>query len=183
LPAHGSQYTLARNRRVKYPIATFSYLPPFFSSKDWLSNDREGQPAMDRDWMDPVEPNESAWGIPPAAMQELNTRCQAAENTLVVAKNKTTRTPVATAQCKKAFEALMSKGPGIFETNTLTGIRRRWHGGRRKDTRRLPVPPDRKWRCLSGSLRKPAISTGNEVVGPSLSGRDLNGGIVVFTFG
>jgi hypothetical protein len=89
-------------------------------SKDWLPNGREGQLAMARDWMDVVGPNESAWGIPPAAMQELNTRYQAAENALAVAKNETTRTPVATAQCKEAFEALIGKMRDIKRRYFLT---------------------------------------------------------------
>ncbi|MDR0582972.1 MAG: hypothetical protein LBG57_01285 [Treponema sp.] len=79
------------------------------TSKDWLPNDREGQLSMCRDWMDVTGPNESAWGIPPAAMQELNTLYQNAENALAVAKNETTRTPVATAQCKEAFDAMIAK--------------------------------------------------------------------------
>ena len=42
-------------------------------------------------------------------MQELNTLYQEAENALAAVKNETTRTPVATAQCKTAFEVMTTK--------------------------------------------------------------------------
>jgi hypothetical protein len=61
---------------------------------------------MARDWQSVAGTNASAWGIPPAVLQELNTLIQAADTALTTAKNETTRTPVATAQCKEAFDTL-----------------------------------------------------------------------------
>jgi hypothetical protein len=73
-----------------------------------------------KDWMNVVGPNESAWGIPPAVTQELHTLYQEAEIALAAAKNETTRTPVATAQCKNAFEAMAVKMRDIKKRCFLT---------------------------------------------------------------
>jgi hypothetical protein len=48
----------------------------------------------------------AAWGIPDRALTELAALADAAEVALSAAKNETTRTPVATAACKRAFKAL-----------------------------------------------------------------------------
>jgi hypothetical protein len=61
---------------------------------------------MARDWQSVATPNASAWGIPPNVLQNFDSLIQTADTALVAAKNETTRTPVATAQCKEAFEAL-----------------------------------------------------------------------------
>jgi hypothetical protein len=53
--------------------------------------------------------NADAWGIPAAVTTDFNTLTQAADTALAAAKNETTRTPVATARCKEAFEALTDK--------------------------------------------------------------------------
>jgi hypothetical protein len=63
---------------------------------------------MARDWQSVAGTNASAWGIPPAVLQGLDSLIQAADTALTTAKNETTRTPVATAQCKEAFDALTS---------------------------------------------------------------------------
>jgi hypothetical protein len=76
------------------------------TSKDWLPNGREGILAMARDWQDVAGASASAWGIPPTVLQGLDTLIQAAGAALAAAKNETTRTPVATARCKEAFDAL-----------------------------------------------------------------------------
>jgi hypothetical protein len=73
---------------------------------DWLPGTREAQLSMARDWQSVIGTSGSAWGIPPSVMQEFDSLIQAAANTLEAAKNETTRTPVATAQCKEAFDAL-----------------------------------------------------------------------------
>jgi hypothetical protein len=78
------------------------------TSKDWLPNAREGQLAMARDWKTVLAAKVAAWGIPPTAVSALDALAQTAEDALATAKNETTRTPVATAQCKAAFEALAS---------------------------------------------------------------------------
>jgi hypothetical protein len=61
---------------------------------------------MARDWQSVAGANAGAWGIPQNVFQELGTLIQAADTALTTAKNETTRTPVATAQCKEAFDAL-----------------------------------------------------------------------------
>ena len=76
---------------------------------DWLPSDRTGQLTMAKDWHTVAGANTDAWGIPAAALQELNLLAQAADTALTAAKTETTRTPVATAQCKAAFEALTGK--------------------------------------------------------------------------
>lgn len=73
---------------------------------DWLPGTREGQLAMAKDWQSVAGANADAWGIPPAAITSLGTHIQAAEGALSTAKNETTRTPVATARCREAFDAL-----------------------------------------------------------------------------
>jgi hypothetical protein len=73
---------------------------------DWLPGTREGQLEMARNWQGVAGDNASTWGIPPAALQNFDTLISAANNALATAKNETTRTPVATAQCKEAFDAL-----------------------------------------------------------------------------
>jgi hypothetical protein len=74
---------------------------------DWLPAGREAQLSMARDWLSVAGTNASAWGIPPNVLQELDTLLQEADTALATAKNETTRTPVATAQCKAAFETLI----------------------------------------------------------------------------
>jgi hypothetical protein len=61
---------------------------------------------MARDWKDVAGTNASVWGIPPAVLQNFDTLIQTADTALAAAKNETTRTPVATTQCKEAFDAL-----------------------------------------------------------------------------
>jgi hypothetical protein len=58
------------------------------------------------DWHSVAGTNAGAWSIPPAVLQGLDSLTQAADKALAAAKNETTRTPVATAQCKEAFDAL-----------------------------------------------------------------------------
>jgi hypothetical protein len=53
--------------------------------------------------------NAAAWGIPSPVLTEFDALLQAAESALETAQNETTRTPVATAQCRAAFEALIEK--------------------------------------------------------------------------
>jgi hypothetical protein len=60
---------------------------------------------MVRDWQDVAGTSASAWGIPPAVLQQLDTLIQAADTALTTAKNETPRTPVAT---KEVFDALIA---------------------------------------------------------------------------
>jgi hypothetical protein len=75
-------------------------------SKDWLPTARTGILAMADDWIVVGTAKKTLWGIPDPALTELTTRRDAARTALVTAKNETTRTPVANAQCKETFEAL-----------------------------------------------------------------------------
>ena len=79
------------------------------TTRDWLPASREGQLAMAKDWQSVAAANAQAWGIPAAVLTELDGLIQAADTALATAQNETTRTPVATAQCRAAFEALDEK--------------------------------------------------------------------------
>jgi hypothetical protein len=61
---------------------------------------------MARDWQSVAGTNAHLWGIPPSVLQGLDSLIQVADTALTTAKNETTRTPVATAQCKEAFDVL-----------------------------------------------------------------------------
>ncbi|MDR1249151.1 MAG: hypothetical protein LBK63_07605 [Treponema sp.] len=73
---------------------------------DWLPNGRNAILAMADEWIAVCAVFLTAWGIPAAALTELTARRDAARTALQTAKNETTRTPVANAQCKEAFDAL-----------------------------------------------------------------------------
>jgi hypothetical protein len=73
---------------------------------DWIPGTRDGQLAMAKDWQAVMAAKAAAWGIPASALTEFDGLVSAAETALETAKNETTRTPVATAQCKEAFDAL-----------------------------------------------------------------------------
>jgi hypothetical protein len=75
-------------------------------NKDWLPAGRESILAMANDWILVCTGKKTAWNIPDTAMNNLDNRKDTAAVALEVAKNETTRTPVATAQCKEAFDAL-----------------------------------------------------------------------------
>jgi hypothetical protein len=76
---------------------------------DWLPANREGQLEMAADWKSVIETHTSAWSIPSDVLGNFSDLWQAAGDALAIAKNETTRTPVTTAQCKEAFEALIAK--------------------------------------------------------------------------
>jgi hypothetical protein len=61
---------------------------------------------MAREWHSVAGTNAQAWGIPLHVLQGLGGLMLAADDALTAAKNETTRTPVATAHCRTAFEAL-----------------------------------------------------------------------------
>jgi hypothetical protein len=73
---------------------------------DWLPGTREIQLEMADDWIVVCTNNQAAWNIPGTVLTELTTLRNAARTALEAAKNETTRTPVANAQCKEAFDAL-----------------------------------------------------------------------------
>ena len=76
---------------------------------DWLPAAREAQLAMARDWKAVMTAQAAAWSVPSFVLTELDAVFQAAENALETAQNETTRTPVASAQCRAAFEVLAEK--------------------------------------------------------------------------
>jgi hypothetical protein len=79
------------------------------TTRDWLPASREQQLAMAKDWQSVATTNAQTWGIPAAVLTELDGLIQAADTALTTAQNETTRTPVAAAQCRAAFEALAEK--------------------------------------------------------------------------
>jgi hypothetical protein len=73
---------------------------------DWMPGTRAGQLSMAKDWVAVAGTQAAAWSIPAAALTGLGGLTEAAETALDTAWNETTRTPVSTAQCRAAFEAL-----------------------------------------------------------------------------
>jgi hypothetical protein len=76
------------------------------ANKDWLPKAREAILAMAADWITVCTPKKTAWGIPEAALTQLSSLRADADAALTIAKTETSRTPVATAQCKEAFDTL-----------------------------------------------------------------------------
>jgi hypothetical protein len=62
---------------------------------------------MAEDWISVCTIRQTDWNIPYPALTELTTLKGTAATALETAKNETTRTPIATAQCKEAFDALI----------------------------------------------------------------------------
>ncbi|MDR2739964.1 MAG: hypothetical protein LBB68_09075, partial [Treponema sp.] len=77
-------------------------------TKDWLPSGRGATLAMAAGWITVCSVRKTDWTIPQAALTELITYNGTAEAALDIAKNETTRTPVTTAQCKEAFDALVA---------------------------------------------------------------------------
>jgi hypothetical protein len=75
---------------------------------------------MAKDWVSVAGANAQAWSIPPAVITELDALVQTADTALATAKNETTRTPVATAHCREAFESLTAKMRDIKKRYFLT---------------------------------------------------------------
>jgi hypothetical protein len=78
-------------------------------NKDWLPKTREKQLEMTRDWQSVLAVKGDAWGVPQSVSTEFGTLVASADSALAAAVNETTRTPVATAQCREAFNALDDK--------------------------------------------------------------------------
>jgi hypothetical protein len=87
---------LAQNIRRQYMAKT----------TDWMPGTRTGQLSMAKDWVAVAGTQAAAWSIPAAVLTGLGSQTQAAETALDTALTETTRTPVANAQCRAAFEAL-----------------------------------------------------------------------------
>jgi hypothetical protein len=73
---------------------------------DWYPSSRREALEMAEKWEAVVGPNASAWAVTPLSLTELGNHRQGAGDALAAAVNEDTRTPVATARCKTAFEAL-----------------------------------------------------------------------------
>jgi hypothetical protein len=64
---------------------------------------------MAKNWGVVLQGKAAAWGVPAADVSELADLTAAADAALAAAQSETTRTPVATARCKAAFDALAAK--------------------------------------------------------------------------
>ena len=86
---------------------------------DWLPSGRQDQITMANNWLSILQTGTTAadWSVPAAAITELAALAGEAETTLKTAQNEETRTPVASARCKTAFDALAAK---------MRDIKKRW---------------------------------------------------------
>jgi hypothetical protein len=75
---------------------------------------------MAKNWIAVMTSRATSWGIPDAVLTQTNSLIQTAEIALVKARNEETRTPVATAECKEAFNALVEKMRDIKRRYFLT---------------------------------------------------------------
>jgi hypothetical protein len=64
---------------------------------------------MAKNWGAILSAQGSVWNVPQTETQELSALTTTADTALTEAKNETTRTPVATAQCREAFDNLTDK--------------------------------------------------------------------------
>jgi hypothetical protein len=96
------------------------------TTKDWLATSRVGQLSTAKDWVTVLGVNAAAWNVPANVLTELSALIQTADIALITAQTETSRTPVATAQCKAAFDALVEKMRDIkrryFLTPPLTDV-------------------------------------------------------------
>jgi len=86
---------------------------------DWLPSGRQDQITMANNWLSTLQTGNAAanWSVPNTALTELATLSGEAETALKTAQNEETRTPVASARCKTAFNALTAK---------MRDIKKRW---------------------------------------------------------
>jgi len=89
------------------------------TNKDWLPSGRQDQITMANNWLSILQTGTTAadWSVPAAAITELAALAGEAEITLKTAQNEETRTPVASARCKTAFNSL---------TDKMRDIKKRW---------------------------------------------------------
>ncbi|MDR2537207.1 MAG: hypothetical protein LBC46_02765 [Treponema sp.] len=85
--------------------------------KDWLPGTRNAIIAMVKAWLTMFLTKLQLWGIPSEVSENLSALASKADDALTTAKNEFTRTPVATAQCKEAFDAL---------TDAMRDVKRRY---------------------------------------------------------
>lgn len=113
---------------------------------NWLPGRREQQLAMSNDWLFVIgNSNPPPWSIPQTEVADLTNLTGEATTALQMAQNAEQRTPVITAQCKAAFEALVEKMRFIksryFLSPPLTDPDFTSLGLKPKDTTPSPVPP------------------------------------------
>jgi hypothetical protein len=106
---------------------------------------REKQLAMGKNWVTVLNsPAAMSWNVPPNENQELSALVSTAETALAAAQS-SERTPVITAQCKAAFEALLTKMRFIksryFLSPPLTDADFISLELKPRDTIHTPVPP------------------------------------------
>ncbi|MDR0410347.1 MAG: hypothetical protein LBH75_00010 [Treponema sp.] len=78
-------------------------------TSDWFPVSRTEQLAMAKNWVATLNSRGAAWNIPETETQDLAALTTAADTALTAAKNEATRTPVASAQCREAFQNLKDK--------------------------------------------------------------------------
>ncbi|MDR2032170.1 MAG: hypothetical protein LBP86_07955 [Azoarcus sp.] len=88
--------------------------------KDWLPSARDGILGMGKDWRSVFNTQAAAWNIPPNVPPALDTLIVAAQTALETARNEATRTPVAVARCREAFDALAASMRDIKRRYFLT---------------------------------------------------------------
>ena len=76
---------------------------------DWLPAARDAILFMVKAWIIIITSCLQKWGIPESVLQKLSSLASTAESALEAAKNESTRTPVANARCKEAFDALSAE--------------------------------------------------------------------------
>jgi hypothetical protein len=114
------------------------------ANRDWFPKSRTGQLVMARDWQSVAGTKTAAWSIPAAVLTELGALITATNTALTTARNETTRTPVATAQCKVTGSATdpANKGfriwytvvaPGETPPANLDDLRKSFYAKRKKD--------------------------------------------------
>jgi hypothetical protein len=113
-------------------------------NSNWLPGRRENQLLMAKNWYTVLNQQYSAWGVPSQEITALNTLIGEADTALTAAMS-AERTPVITAQCKAAFDALIEKMRFIksryFLTPPLTDTDLISLELKPKDTTYTPVPP------------------------------------------
>ena len=98
---------------------------------DWLPGKRADQLAMAKNWLNVLETqtggsggsisNAEKWGVPGVVVNELAELKNNAENALIEAQSRETRTPVVNVRCKTAFDELTAKMRDIKDRERQKG--------------------------------------------------------------
>jgi hypothetical protein len=79
------------------------------TNRDWFPKTRDEQLSMAFIWNGALVNQSTAWNIPATVQTAFSPLASAAEAALLTAKDESSRTPVATAQCREAFKTLEEK--------------------------------------------------------------------------